>query len=43
MISPFEEIEQDDVTENSPLEEEEQRKLKQQLGAGQGSHGLLTA
>lgn len=29
VISPFEEIEQDDVTENSPLEDEGWCKLKQ--------------
>lgn len=34
VISSLEEIEQDDVTENSPLEEEEQCKLTQQLGDG---------
>lgn len=41
VISPLEEIEQDDVTENSPLEEEEQCKLTQWLGDWWGSHGLF--
>lgn len=42
VISPLEEIEQDDVTENSPLQEEGQCKLRQQLEGGRGLSGLFS-
>lgn len=43
MVSPFQKIEQDDVTENRALERERQCRLEQQLGDWQGSNGSCTA